>query len=100
MDSSMNLNVVDLFCGAGGLSMGFRLAGCTVTYAVERDEWAVATYRLNNPDTTLIQGDIRRIDPSRNTKSLNGTPRLFAVIGGPPCQGFSEANRRTRTVEN
>jgi DNA (cytosine-5)-methyltransferase 1 len=95
----MSLNVVDLFCGAGGLSMGFRMAGCSVTHAVERDEWAAATYRANNPDTTLIEGDIYSVDPAQIAEPKD-SPKLFAVIGGPPCQGFSEANRRTRTAEN
>ncbi len=76
------------------------MAGCSVAHAVERDEWAAATYRANNPDTILIEGDIRSVDPARIAEPRKASPRLFAVIGGPPCQGFSEANRRTRTVEN
>jgi DNA (cytosine-5)-methyltransferase 1 len=80
--------------------MGFRMAGCSVTHAVERDKWAAATYRANNPDTNLIEGDICSVDPTRIAEPRKCLSRLFAVIGGPPCQGFSEANRRTRTIQN
>lgn len=96
----MQPSVIDLFCGAGGLSLGFRLAGCVVTHAVEMDRWAATTYRTNSRQTILIEGDVRSVDPRQlNCGTAKHSP-LFAIIGGPPCQGFSETNRRTRSVDN
>lgn len=96
----MQRDVIDLFCGAGGLSQGFRLAGCTISHAVERDRWAAATFRTNFPDSCLVPKDIRRVDQSEVWSGWRKERKPFAIIGGPPCQGFSEANRRTRTVDN
>lgn len=96
----MTLSVVDLFSGAGGLTCGFRRAGCSLTDAVERDHWAAETFRLNHPGVNLVEKDIRGVDPKNLVAWKQRETDLFAVVGGAPCQGFSETNRRTRTVEN
>lgn len=85
----------DLFAGAGGLSLGAQLAGVTVTHAIEENHAAAATYRGNHPETKVIEDDIRKHTPP--TFKRGGTSILF---GGPPCQGFSTSNQRTRNVEN
>lgn len=92
---------IDLFAGAGGLSRGFRDAGFQVIQAIERDSRAYATYTANHPDTDTICADIRDLDPVCCLQRIGLNPGDIAiVVGGPPCQGFSESNRRTRTIAN
>ena len=93
--------VVDLFAGAGGLSQGFRDAGFTVVQAVDRDRNAMVTYAANHPTADPICADIRLLDPAMCLRRVGLRPgEMSAVIGGPPCQGFSESNRRTRILAN
>ena len=83
------------------MSQGFQQAGFDIVQAVEKDERAADTYRRNHKRTDLIVGDVSELDPltiARRVALRRGD--LAAIIGGPPCQGFSESNRRTRTVEN
>ena len=85
--------VVDLFAGAGGFSLGARNAGAHVTFAVEFDKFAAATYRKNfceTGDTALYTEDILRLDPEKlaNAHFTNGA-ECDLLLGGPPCQGFS-----------
>jgi DNA (cytosine-5)-methyltransferase 1 len=85
---------VDLFSGAGGLSLAARRAGLQVIAAVERCPKACATYRLNllagNPGTSLYEGDILTIDPATLASDhFSGDGECDLVLGGPPCQGFS-----------
>ncbi len=92
---------IDLFAGAGGMSLGFERAGFHVVQAVEQDARAAATYRHNNPEVDLIEDDIRNVDPAECLRRLGLRPGdATALIGGVPCQGFSESNRRTRTSTN
>jgi DNA (cytosine-5)-methyltransferase 1 len=95
------LVAIDLFAGAGGLSLGFELAGFSVGFAVERDANAAATYRFNHSGTVLFQQDIRELDPATCLLECNlGRTAVDALICGLPCQGFSESNRRTRNLDN
>lgn len=79
--------VVDLFCGAGGFSEGFRRAGFRVVLGVDREPRMLATYRANHPDTEVWERDVLTIDPSE-------LPDTDVIIGSPPCQPFSIANRK------
>lgn len=90
---------VDLFAGAGGMSLGAQLAGVRVALAVESDQHAANTYASNHPATTVIADDIRRLSAHMLRKVKRETCRTI-VFGGPPCQGFSYSNARTRTVQN
>jgi len=74
----------DLFCGAGGLSLGFRQAGYECVLAVDRDAAVVDTYSANFGDH-VMQGEV--------SESLQ-LPDVDVIIGGPPCQGFSSAGLR------
>ncbi|MDO9228972.1 MAG: DNA cytosine methyltransferase [Syntrophales bacterium] len=87
---------VDLFAGAGGMSLGARWAGVDVRLAVEIDPHATRTYKTNHPGTKVLTKDIRSVKRIRTGKSSD-TRILF---GGPPCQGFSTSNQRTRNAEN
>lgn len=90
---------VDLFSGAGGLSLGAEMAGIEVRAAVEKDRFAAETYRRNHPDTVLIEDDIHHINPLE-TIALQSGERVSIVFGGPPCQGFSTSNTMTRNMQN
>ena len=83
--------VVDLFCGAGGMSEGFKMAGYRILLGIEKDPSAARTYKANNPDTALIVGDIQSVADKKILEKL-GSKKIDVVIGGPPCQGFSMAN--------
>ncbi|MGE3779432.1 MAG: DNA cytosine methyltransferase [Pirellulaceae bacterium] len=86
------LRVVDLFCGAGGLSFGFELAGCQVVAAVDADPVASETYRLQNPNVPLFTEDVRQLKGTHLQQAAGG--RVDLVIGGPSCQGFSTHGKR------
>lgn len=84
------MNIVDLFSGCGGFSLGFELAGFKTTCAVEHDLWAAETFSFNHPKTIVINDDIRKVKAS----GLNIKKGVDGVIGGPPCQGFSLSGSR------
>lgn len=86
--------VVDLFAGAGGFSCGFEMAGATTALAVESDRWACDTYEYNHPGTKVLCEDVTTLEASGLASALEGKS-VDIVIGGPPCQGFSIANRNS-----
>ena len=79
------MNVISLFSGCGGLDLGFERAGFNIPIANEFDKTIWETYKVNHPNTKLIKGDIRKINESDFPQSVDG------IIGGPPCQSWSEA---------
>lgn len=79
------MTVISLFSGCGGLDLGFERAGFDISIANEFDKTIFATYRLNHPNTCLIEGDIRNIQAVDLPDNIDG------IIGGPPCQSWSEA---------
>ena len=92
--------MVDLFCGAGGLSEGFRQAGFRTVLAVDSNPVALRTYRLNHPevpDDRVLCEDLKdfRQDGERLARIIADQP-IDVLIGGPPCQGFSRAGWRSR----
>src|ERR1039457_5458623 len=82
------LRVADLFSGAGGLSEGFRQAGCRVLAGSDIDPDACATYALNFPEATTVHGNIRNSGVWRNL--VEASHDVDIVVGGPPCQAFSQ----------
>ncbi len=92
---------IDVFSGAGGLSLGFERAGVQIVQAVDVDARATATYSRNHPKVDLITADIKALDPAECLRRVAlRAGELRVLIGGPPCQGFSESNRRTRGLDN
>jgi DNA (cytosine-5)-methyltransferase 1 len=89
---------VDLFSGAGGMSVGAQLAGVKTRIAVESDYYAGRTYKANHPDADLYNQDIRKFKIDGKLKRLRG--ESIILFGGPPCQGFSTSNQKTRNKEN
>jgi DNA (cytosine-5)-methyltransferase 1 len=79
------MDVIDLFCGAGGFSCGFIQAGFNVKYAIDYEKNVKETFEYNHPNTEFILSDIKKQDPS-NFKDVD------VIIGSPPCQQFSNAN--------
>lgn len=79
------MNLISLFSGAGGLDKGFENAGFHTIVANEFDKEICPTFRANFPNTKLIEGDIRQISESNFPQHVAG------IIGGPPCQSWSEA---------
>lgn len=88
---------IDLFAGAGGMSLGAEMAGIDVRLAVEKDASAAETYKRNHPKTVVFVSDIATLMRIPITVPKKTQKILF---GGPPCQGFSISNRRTRTISN
>lgn len=90
-----NLNVIDLFAGVGGLSLGAARAGFNVAAAIELDNYAYAAHCLNFPKTAHSQADISKIKGSELIE-LSGLKKkdIHGIIGGPPCQGFSTIGKR------
>ena len=85
--------VLDLFCGAGGLSLGFKNAGYEIVGGIEWDESALRTHKLNIKSKLDFCGDISKIS---NEYILDTYKIIDMIIGGPPCQGFSGLNRRNK----
>jgi DNA (cytosine-5)-methyltransferase 1 len=90
--------VVDLFSGAGGLSEGFRQAGFTVVAGSDSDPDAAATYARNFPGSTMITGDIR--EPAIKDEILGASRSASVLVGGPPCQAFSQMRNHTRVIDD
>src|SRR4051812_15011328 len=88
---------VDVFSGAGGMSLGACWAGIKVRVAIEMRPCAALTYAANHRDTLAINGDVRHIYSVLNAGIQNKEIILF---GGPPCQAFSTSNQRTRGPGN
>lgn len=82
--------VVDLFCGSGGTSCGFRSAGFTPVCAVDMDADALETYAANFPNAECIEGDIKSAKVKRQL--LDNYSGVDCVIMCPPCQAFSKRN--------
>ena len=77
------MKVIDLFCGAGGFSEGFRQAGHEILLAIDNDEDALSTHQANHPNAEHWLEDVRK---------LERLPKADVVIGSPPCVEFSRGN--------
>lgn len=88
------MKVIDLFCGAGGLSLGFKNAGFTVVAAIDNWDPALRTYQ-SNFDHPVIKSDLTDVN------TITGKLKAFKpeiIIGGPPCQDFSSAGLRNESA--
>lgn len=88
----MKPTVIDLFAGVGGLSLGFEMAGFEVALANEFDPSIAEAYEKNRPGTKMIVEDITALPVDETFGPYEG--KVTAVIGGPPCQGFSQKGSR------
>lgn len=86
---------IDLFAGAGGMSLGFEWAGFDVKAAVEYDPIHAATYKFNFPDSTVFCRSVSDIDGDQIRAAASLTGEIDVICGGPPCQGFSLIGKRS-----
>jgi len=93
-----SLRVADLFCGAGGISEGFRQAKCRIVLGTDIDPDAGATYALNFPEAAMLHGDVRKANVRE--RILAAAEDVDIVVGGPPCQAFSQVRNHDRLKDD
>jgi DNA (cytosine-5)-methyltransferase 1 len=92
--------IVSLFCGAGGLDVGFHESGFQIELALDRSRAAIETHKRNFPNSKSICADLKEIGAKGVLNLLLETLPIgsrIGIIGGPPCQGFSRANSGSRS---
>lgn len=94
MTNNQRYNGIDIFSGAGGMSLGAQMAGIKISLAIDHNKDAIETFKFNHPEAETICGDIKEINFE------NFTDNYFILMGGPPCQGFSVSNTKTRNEQN
>lgn len=99
METSKTLVGIDLFSGAGGLTQGAKMAGIDVWYAVENDIYAAKAFQLNHPNVKMVNKDIREVQ-AEDLEIPKTSNTKIVLFGGPPCQGFSTSNQKTRNKNN
>ena len=85
--------IAELFCGCGGTSLGFEMAGFETILGCDIHKPSIQTFQVNHPNSSTITGDIKKVNPEVIKELLNGR-QLDVLIGGIPCQGFSLNNRK------
>lgn len=85
--------VVELFCGCGGTSLGFEMAGYEIVLGCDIHQFAIKTFKHNHPNAWTILGDIKKVNPVE-VKQILGDRQIDVLIAGVPCQGFSLNNRK------
>lgn len=94
--NTSKLTMIDLFCGAGGFSVGCSWAGFESVFGIDHFEPAIKTWSINHPNSIACLADIRKVDPKQIKQILldKGINKIDLITGGVPCQGFSRANRK------
>ena len=93
----MSRKIIDLFAGVGGLSLGFEKAGFEIALANEYDPSIAAAYVYNRPGVNMVVADITKLDIEKTFGPFRG--QIDVVIGGPPCQGFSQKGQRKSVLD-
>jgi DNA (cytosine-5)-methyltransferase 1 len=88
------LTSIDLFCGCGGFTLGLKQAGLTTLAAIDFAPDAIAVFRANFPDVPVVLEHDLTAFPPQALAELIGRDHVDVVVGGPPCQGFSNVRRR------
>ncbi len=87
------MNVLDLFCGCGGLSYGFEKAGFDIVLGIDNDKKALETFAFNHNNAKTLCGDLTQITAD-DIRKIIGDTKIDVIIGGPPCQGMSLSGPR------
>ena len=87
------IRFIDLFCGCGGLSLGFEQAGFIPVAGIDFKESAINTYHEHFKNAKALCIDISLMDERIIKSELGDLSNVDVIIGGPPCQGFSNANK-------
>jgi DNA (cytosine-5)-methyltransferase 1 len=91
------VNVISLFCGCGGSSLGYKRANCNIVLATDFNPRALQTYKLNFPHTKIINEDIRNLTVKRITELTDIQPNELDILdGSPPCTPFSTCGIRDK----
>tara|TARA_B110000259_G_scaffold187914_1_gene243983 strand:+ start:2723 stop:3523 length:801 start_codon:yes stop_codon:yes gene_type:complete len=85
------LKVMDLFCGCGGLSMGFEHAGFDIVLGIDSWKEALKTFKYNHKNSEALCADLSILKPHKIKQNFK---KIDVIIGGPPCQGFSISGKR------
>src|SRR5258708_3821227 len=86
---------IELFCGVGGMTLGFEQAGLDVLAAFDLEEFNVATHKVNFPESKTFSANLSIETGTSLRKTAKLTKReIDVVFGGPPCQGFSFGGRQ------
>jgi len=91
----MQMIGVEIFSGAGGMSVGAEMAGVCIKMGIDIDFYSCETFKYNHPNATVLNKDIKEV---KTIELAKDSPSI--LFGGPPCQGYSKSNTRTRTKEN
>ena len=86
-------NIIDLFCGCGGLSLGFEKAGYNVLLGIDMWKDALETFKYNHKNSDVLCADLSSLSPEK-VEEIIDRQSVDVIIGGPPCQGFSIAGKR------
>lgn len=95
----MTLTAIDVFAGAGGLTVGLKRAGFRVVAAVELESNACATYEANHPEVRCLKRDIAAVSGS-DLLEESGTKQIDLLAGCPPCQGFTSLTTKYKERED
>lgn len=94
LTAESQLQVIDLFCGCGGFSLGLARAGFRILAAIDLNAEAVLTYQQNLPQVShVLQKDLTSFQ-AHELNEMIGETRVDVIVGGPPCQGFSTVRQR------
>ena len=96
---AMALTAIDVFAGAGGLTVGLKRAGLRVVAAVERESHSFATYTANHPEVKCLKQDIATVSGTA-LQQFVGSKRIDLLAGCPPCQGFTSLTAKYKHRED
>ena len=91
--------VAELFCGCGGTSLGFEMAGYELLLGMGIHQPSIQTFATNHRNAATILGDIRKVSPENVQNAIHHVP-VDVLIGGVPCQGFSLSNKKRRVDDH
>lgn len=97
--NNTKINTLDLFCGCGGISEGLRLAGFNIVGGIDFNQESINTYKKNFPKAKAICADLLEFTDEKISDEFSNLD-INLIVGGPPCQGFSSANRWNKENED